>query len=47
MYQVIVVLGRDVEGVTLLGDELGGMKRHCDLTLQYNENLKGSFKALQ
>ena len=31
--QVVVVLGRDVEGVSLLGVEPGGVQDHSDLAL--------------
>ncbi len=32
--EVVVVLGRDVEGVTFLGVELGGVQDHRDLALE-------------
>ncbi len=39
-YQVVVILGRDVERVALFGVELGGVKNDSDLAFQDNENLK-------
>ena len=40
--KVVIVLGRDVERVALLGVELGGVQDQCDLTLGEEEgsNLK-------
>ena len=38
--EVVVVLGRDVEGVALLGVELRRVQHHRDLPLQDHEDLK-------
>ena len=40
IYQVVVILGRDVEGIAFLGDKLGRVQGHGDLTLQDNKHLK-------
>lgn len=38
VYQVVVVLGRYVEAVTLLSVELGGVEDDCDLALEHHEH---------
>lgn len=41
-YQVVIVFGRDVERISLLCVELGGVQNDGDLTLQHDEDLKSN-----
>ncbi len=43
--EVVVVLGRDVEAVALLGVELGGVQHDRDLALEHDEHLANFLKS--